>query len=213
MGALAPLCDVRNWEQVDGLTPETVVQYFRRMILESEKGCMIGTLMPYATALPPEGMLPCSGGTYSREDFPQLYSVIDPVYRIDADTFRVPDLRGSVPWGYDPLEPFETVGERYGDAELYLTEDQMPVHTHTANPHTHTDAGHIHLRPNSPGVTLPVVVPGEGVALAPSLLPGSTTTGNANILPETVTINTAGAGQAIDIRPPRTIVRWGIIAK
>lgn len=115
----------------------------------------IGSIRPYATAMLPFGVLACDGSTYAREDYPELYGLLDAAFIVDADFFRTPDLRGCVIVGAGTSHPMGEVG---GAETVTLSEVQMPVHNHSIGG----------------SATALAVAPGELPVLIPSILPGST---------------------------------------
>lgn len=93
-GALSELTKAENWEQFGSQTPEDTA-YAMMVMLNGyfESGvCMIGAVMAYATLQPPENCLSCDGSSHNREDYPQLYAVLQPDLIDDADTFHTPDI-------------------------------------------------------------------------------------------------------------------------
>ena len=55
-------------------------------------GCtMLGEIKELTISTVPDWLLLCDGATYDRVDYPDLYTVLDTAFIIDADTFRVPD--------------------------------------------------------------------------------------------------------------------------
>lgn len=52
---------------------------------------MLGEIKELAIATIPDWLLLCDGATYDRVDYPDLYTILDGAFIIDADTFRVPD--------------------------------------------------------------------------------------------------------------------------
>lgn len=134
---------------------------------------LAGTIIPYITANPPPYTLPCEGGTFSREDYPFLYAVVDPVFQTDADHFILPDLRGRTVVGSTALAGYG-LGDAGGESEVTLGIPQMPSHTHTDSGHTHAE-----------GIAVPAlhtIIPPD---LFPSAVPGigSTAPGFAIIQP------------------------------
>lgn len=158
---------------------------------------LIGVPFPFITASPPLGALECDGSTYARTDYPELYAVLDPAFIVDANTFRVPDLRGRVAIGVGTLgSDTYAQGDVGGEARHTLAVTEMPSHAHT-------DAGHTHTTGNSlPGLAL---APGEEPVLVPNPIPGVTGIGNAAIQP-------TGGGGAHENRPPYLALRWGVWA-
>jgi len=155
---------------------------------------MIGMIIPHVLAdLGNINALPCDGSSYLREDYPLLYEALDPVYIVDADNFRVPDMRDRFPLGAGVDYGLDDSG---GAASHTLTEAEMPSHTHTNFPHSHSEVtasptvGEI-----SPGVPFPAAIPSVGVTGAAS-----------------VTIDPTGGGEAHNNMPPFLAVRWLIVS-
>lgn len=65
-----------------------------RLASEVSKG-MIGVVLPYAGTIP-DDMLPCDGTRYHKDEYPELYAVLDPVFRVSdlPDYFETPFLPG-----------------------------------------------------------------------------------------------------------------------
>lgn len=194
-GAILSLAEIENWEAFGTMTPaeaaETSWVMWQRFIQESNV-CMLGTIFPYVTALPPDGSLLCDGATYLRVDYPDLYSLLDATFIIDADSFFVPDLLD------------RTV---VGAGGTYLTNDAAGLDSVTLSiaelaVHSHTDLGHTHVEgiavPGAPAVVGPV----------PTALPaaGVTGLGFANI-------QTAGGDVAHENRMPFRALPMAILAR
>jgi len=176
-GALLDLTYSSNWSEFGEVTPDEISQAMLIMyqnFLNDGNFCMIGQVFAYATTDTPENALKCDGATYGRETYPELYSAIDSVYRIDADNFRVPDLQGRAPIGTGNGSGLSSrsINQTGGSENVTLTESQIPSHAHT----TH---GHL-----------------SGLAVAPGELPVST----PGILPD-VTGNTGGGGSHENMPP------------
>ncbi len=85
----------------------------------------VGAVMPYAGTQAPEGWLLCNGTPYKRSAYPALFAVIGDRWRashtspIDADEFRVPDLRGRFLRGLDTagLRDRERQGHQVGSLQ------------------------------------------------------------------------------------------------
>lgn len=134
-GALRDLTLPWNFEQSGALTPDQTAALFQQMYEDyvQERGCMIGTVFAAATAFLPEGSIACDGGTYLRVDYPRLYEVIHPVFIIDADHFRTPDLRGRsiVGFGQGPGLTMRYVDNPSGAETVTLDVGQIPAHNHS----------------------------------------------------------------------------------
>ncbi|CAF1515186.1 unnamed protein product [Adineta ricciae] len=122
---------------------------------------LTGEIKLYAGSSPPSpSWLLCNGSIVSRSAYPRLFSVIGTRYGqgSDAETFRLPDLRGRVPIGVDPEQTRLTnatdLGNEGGRPSHTLTIDQLPTHEHNSGSfetsstgyHTHHvhDPGHNH---------------------------------------------------------------------
>ncbi len=111
---------------------DTISAYVDQMLYEA-KTPMIGYIIPYITASPPDNVLPCDGATYSREDYPELYAVLDSGFIVDADNFVVPDLRGRTIIGTGTGTGLTTrnVGDTPGEEEHQLSESELASHSHS----------------------------------------------------------------------------------
>lgn len=186
-----------NW-LVDGEAPSDAEwNTIQRLIGKMEYELMnplVGLIFPHGlgsiAGLP---FLPCDGAIYNRVDYPILYSKLDSVYIIDADTFSVPDMRDRMPVGVGTDIAINDMG---GEQNHLLTVDEMPLHSHTSDPHFHTD-----------GAAAPVVVTVGAGAPVPSAVPAAGVTSA-----ETVTIHTTGGNESHNNMPPYIGVYWAIIA-
>jgi len=155
---------------------------------------LIGAVLPHVMAsLTGLNMLPCDGAVYDRVDWPALYDAIDPIYQIDADTFRVPDLRDKFPLSEGVDFALDDTG---GAREETLTADQMPAHTHDNAPHAHTES--------TASPTVGAAITGVPV---PSAFPAVGLTSF-----ESISINPAGNDEPHNNMPPYAVIRWAIVA-
>jgi len=74
----------------------------------------VGSIMPYAGDVPPEGFLFCDGSEQRRSSYPTLFSLLGFKYRSEIlltglDTFALPDLRGRFPLGREIMDNGNTV--------------------------------------------------------------------------------------------------------
>lgn len=202
-GALTVLTKEYNFQAFGTATIEETTQFFEQFFLDyidSTDYCMIGSIFPYMTEDPPLNCLTCDGATYNRVDFPDLYAKLDAAFIVDADSFFVPDLRGKAPIGAgDGGADYtnRTVGEIGGEEYHQLSEAELASHAHT-------DAGHSHVY-NPPGISVPVVAPGEVPVQAVNLLPGFTGTGYASIQP-------TGSGVPHNNMPPFVALSYCVVA-
>lgn len=215
-GVLSELLKVHNFELFGDVTPQEMVDVFTPMFFEylQEMPCMLGAIIPYATAMPPDATLPCDGSEHARIDFPRLYAAIDAAYIIDADTFKTPDLRGRaiIGVGTGTGLSVRAIGDTGGVEIHELTVSELPAHTHENTPHSHTDTGHTH------GYTYPTVnLDLEGVGVPDVLgagnppLPFSTTVGFASISAEEIIIADAGENEPHENMPPFHALKYCIV--
>lgn len=187
MYQLTRLSYLTTWEQVDPLahTAESTADAMRDAIHNMEnKNCMIGQTITYLGQTPPPGILPLEGQTLDRDDYMQLWAVIDPAYKT-ASTVNLPDMRGHFAVGAGQqagMDNYE-VGQVGGSERVGLTVDQMPAHTHTYTP---------------PTANVDLEAPGAPDIFAAGLgFPTQT--------------GSAGGNQQHENRPPYVVMRWGIV--
>lgn len=179
-----PISDA-DWDELDALLAQT--------FLELNLSANIGSILPFVTTDLPNHMLLCDGTQYAREDYPELYAVLDSIYIVDADNFTVPDLRNLVLVG---SEDNYAIGDTGGEDAHTLTVAELAAHTHT-------DSGHAH----SAEVSTPTLIAiGAGVP-APSAIPGVGSTGLAS-----AAISTEGSDSPHENRMPFYAVTFGIVA-
>lgn len=181
-----------RWEQRGAVSVDDAIQAGTAMYLGFVP--MIGQVIPYVTAQPPDNCLVCDGATYARVDYPDLYARLAAVFIIGPDNFVVPDLRGRTIIGMSTSYPMGSTG---GEATHQLTVAEMPSHGHT-------DTGHMHSTGNS--ITIAAVVPGEGPVLAPNPIPALTGTASANIT------NAGGDGSHNNLQP-YVALQYAIVAR
>jgi microcystin-dependent protein len=99
-----------------------------------------GVIIPYAGATSPDQWLLCDGSEISRTTYASLFSIIGTLYGIGdgSNTFNLPDIKGKAIVGKNSAETeFDTLGKTGGEKTHTLISDEMPVHTHTQDSHTH----------------------------------------------------------------------------
>lgn len=185
LGQLSELYQEVNWEQDGGISVAETAALFDTMYETLETGCgnMLGSLVHYVTTSPPPSVLPCDGTQYLRTDYPDLYAVLPPSLIIDADNFITPDVEDKFLLGAGITYPVEDVG---GEADVTLTEAQLPAHSHGYN------YPNIIVQFNTGGA------PNSDLLGSPPLSLQTTTVGN---------------GEAHNNLPPYVAYRVGIIAK
>lgn len=94
-----------------------------------------GTIIIWPSSTIPNGWLLCDGTNYASGylRYPALYAAIADTYGADlAGDFKVPDLRGRVPYGVStsPSRPLGTTGG-VTTVQLTAAESALRQHTHT----------------------------------------------------------------------------------
>ena len=225
-GALALLASEENWTQGGNMLPETAAEIARKMLVDGyeQSTCMIGVIVPVATAELPANMLLCDGSTHNREDYPMLYEALDAALKVDADHFQTPDLSDKFIMGSGAAAALSEGGEAavsLKTAEMPYHNHNMYLHKHDIAPHGHTSPDHNHalLIPNTPMQ----IKPGAGSDPWGWVAPG----GNVNMGTAQVTINETaletsneqtftyptGNNTPHENRPPYVALKYGIIAR
>ena len=108
----------------------------------------IGSMIYYPSQNIPAGYLVCDGSEKLIADYPLLFNAIGYIGGEDVDTgyFRLPDMRGVVPGGYNSTLSSESplygqFGDQVGAPTHQLTIDEMPSHVHTQDGYTGSAAG------------------------------------------------------------------------
>lgn len=193
LAALSFMSD--KWRWIDNGDYDTTDAAVSMANLEVMTSMLIGSVI-WVAGNAPIGTLICDGTTYDRVDYPVLYAALSPVYIIDADTFRTPDLRGVFLRGSGNGL---SVGDNGGEAEHTLTESEIPAHQHTSPPHSHTYVPPvINVDIEAPGVPDPIAA---GIGFP-------TNTGETS-----VTTNSTGGGEPHNNLPPFEVLTPCIVAE
>lgn len=220
LGMLATLTYPSMWLPSENVNSYDAASAVAEMIATMEvcRG-MIGDIFPTTRATPRDNELFCHGQILNAFDYPELAAVLDPLHFTSGGQIRIPDMRGRLPMGanYEPFENFTEynleVANRSGEQTVALTVNQLPAHTHTTQPHSHVDSGHMHVVPNvvfnvdleAPGIPNPI-----GAAIAPPTLSGVS---YAELLPETVLVDNTGSGQRHNNIPPVVGLQYVIVVR
>lgn len=204
--AMAFLDFKRNWldeaeDPLDEITTEDwdEIEELTATVIQEVLTPMIGYCFPVVLGGIPDNCLALDGGIHNREDYPQLYDLIDSVFVLDADRFFLPDTRSRVLAGagqgtglleYSP-------GQQFGEEGVSLSENENGPHAHTDIGHTHTEVIAI------PSSTLP----GEIPVPVPVAIPGASVTGVGF-----ANIQSSGLGTAHENRQPSIALYWAVVA-
>jgi microcystin-dependent protein len=96
----------------------------KQTIVNSIPTVPVGSIFPYAGKTPPTGYLFCDGSEIKRNDYLELFAIIQFDYRPainlqGAGTFALPDLRGRFPLGRDNMDNGIEVGS--------ITDESIPI--------------------------------------------------------------------------------------
>lgn len=191
LNALWALTIRDNWLKDGDVSIDDAI-YASADITESFGG-MIGAIFPVVWATLPDNFLLCDGSAYERENYPELYSLLDAAFIVDADNFVVPDLLGRVPVGES--SDF-SIGDTGGEIEHELIVGEMPIHSHTDTGHSHTAEVSTLIAAQTPVIPLPVALPGVGI------------TGSAS-----ANLTDTGGSEAHNNMQPYQVIRYVICAR
>lgn len=103
---------------------------------------LIGTVIPYPSAVVPESWRACDGSALSKTEYPELYSVLGSTFGAETATeFYLPDLRGRTVIGTSDSHALASTG---GAETTTLTVSQLPSHTHTVSGSVASNGAHTH---------------------------------------------------------------------
>ena len=93
--------------------------------------CPVGTIVSYAGLTAPNGWLICNGQSLSKNDYLDLFNVIEYTYGGENDNFNIPNLNGKIPVGLDTTQTeFNEIGKTGGEKTHTLTVNEIPEHVH-----------------------------------------------------------------------------------
>ena len=101
-----------------------------------------GTLIFHCANSAPSGFLKANGASLSTTTYAALFTAIGYTFGGSGGSFRVPDLRGEFPRGWDDARGVDG-GRSFGGFQDGFMND----HTHTGGNHQHTGPSHIHVMP------------------------------------------------------------------
>ena len=128
------------------ILPDTVQKAIDTLLRGFDIMCSVppGTVIAYASPLPPKGWLECNGQQVSREEYRVLYEAIGTRFGSadDLEDFNVPDLRGQFVRGWDHGEGNDPdssqrfalhTGGQTGDSVGTYQVDALQNHKHNFN--------------------------------------------------------------------------------
>lgn len=94
----------------------------------------VGAILPFGSLTAPTGWVSCNGQIVNRAGtYAALFAVIGDKYGVGDgfSTFNLPNLKTSVPVGYDSsVTAFNTLGNVGGETDHLLLNAEIPKHTH-----------------------------------------------------------------------------------
>jgi hypothetical protein len=126
--AITSLDELFGWWEV-GDSVDDVVAEVKRSVELWYSDMLIGTVHSWLST-PPNGWLLLDGSTHARDDYPELFEVLDDSLK-DGSDFTLPDVADAFPFG---VQDTADAGSVAGSNTLSLTVAQLPAHTHTYTP-------------------------------------------------------------------------------
>ncbi|QQQ19469.1 phage tail protein [Brevundimonas vitis] len=94
--------------------------------------CFLGEIRAFPYDRVPAGWRVCDGALLRIQDYPPLFALLRNRYGGNGiSEFALPDLRGRTPVGIGSSDGHAySLGEKAGEEAVYLSEYQVPTHTH-----------------------------------------------------------------------------------
>jgi len=128
-GAILELTYPYRWELFGATSIDDITDAMRDMFASYivSKYPMIGAIISLAVGTLPDNVLPCDGSTYNASDYPDLFAVLDSVFK-SSTTFITPDLRGKTIIGTSGTYGINDSG---GETSHSLSVEELAIHTHS----------------------------------------------------------------------------------
>lgn len=132
-----------------------------KWVVENPSTLIVGSVLDFAGAIPPNLWLLCYGQAASRTDYAALFEVIGTTYGVGdgSTTFNLPDLRGRVTAGFDYMGgpgalrltlatangvDGSAIGNVGGEQSDTLTSATVPTHSHSFSATSSAAGSHAH---------------------------------------------------------------------
>jgi len=179
---------------IDDTTYQKILDIVEQAEYDLMTNLLVGSLISFVHERMDDNLLLMDGSIYPVSAYPELASHV-PASWIVAGDILLPDMRERGLFGSPDIV---SVGTFVGDNEVTLTEQQMPVHTHVQQPHSH-------------GYILTTGVP-TAAGLEPTL--ADLTTNAPSVTDPTVAVNDSAGGGLAHNNVPRSLqVFWYIVAR
>lgn len=191
-GALFFLSSEWKYNEVGDASIHETSQWWKEAMLNMKQLDMVGMIAPLMRDDVPDGWLLCDGTRHWGPNYPKLYAITPQSLLATYNRFYVPDLRGRFIYGASNITE---QGEEGGAETHILTVDEMPIHSHTQAPHTHSYTQTVSSL--SAGGEIPATA-------------NITTQVPSNTTPATPTISETGGGLEHNNLPPYYKIRYMI---
>lgn len=177
---------------------------------------LIGTVIPYPSAVVPESWHACDGSALSKTEYPELYSVLGSTFGAETATeFYLPDLRGRTVIGTSGSHALASTG---GVETQTLTVAQLPSHTHTVSASAASNGAHthnVHESANNGSVSVNYAINGNSIGTYTSAnsTPGCIVSAGAHTHDITGTAEATGSGASIPNMQPYSTLNYIIKVK
>lgn len=197
LSACVPLRDREMWESPISPITDTEYTNILAMIENAEYELMssfaIGQIISTVTDISSNpNVLPMDGSTIDGNDYPELLSSV-PMSWVSGTDITLPNMSEKGVFGENG-----DIGDIIGENSVILSVGELPSHTHTQNPHTHSEI-------------IPAITPtagGEIPATASLVVASATVTGST-----TATNNNTGNDEAHNNIQASLSVFWWIVAR
>jgi len=163
----------------------------------------VGEIQLFGFNFPPRGWSFCNGATMAIQQNTALFALLGTQYGGNGQTtFQLPNLvtRAACNQGQGPGLTPRTIGETFGNAQLTLTQQEMPAHAHALVAYSQPD---LTKRTNIPSANAAIGLPGSATARAFNGPPSNTSFAPTMLQP-------AGGGQPHEERQPYLAVTFAI---
>jgi len=152
-GAVSAISFHTAWIPEGTMSPEEVAFYLKTILRSRTEFDMLGAIVPLVREVIPSSMLLADGAMYNKVDYPELWEVWPSAMK-DVSTLTLPDLTSKFLLGASVDYSAYSEG---GEAEVTLTEAQMPSHVHGYDtPITNVDIESVGI-PDPTGVGFPYI--------------------------------------------------------
>lgn len=152
-GAVSAISFHTAWIPEGTMSSEEAAFYMKEILRSRKDFDMLGTIQAVIRETLHSSMLVCDGAVYNKVDYPELWEVWPSAMK-DVSTLTLPDLSGKFLLGTSEDYLPNTEG---GEAEVTLTEAQMPSHVHGYDtPITNVDIESVGV-PDPSGVGFPYI--------------------------------------------------------